>query len=74
MDAAGREGLLGEIDLVHDEPGHVRFRLRDTRSWKRQRAAKNDDSLKMGKMFATMPNLQSMLQDLGDLRLKHMDE
>jgi predicted TIM-barrel fold metal-dependent hydrolase len=37
-------------------------------------ATKGDDSLKMGKMFATMPNLQTMLQDLGDLRIKHMDE
>jgi predicted TIM-barrel fold metal-dependent hydrolase len=37
-------------------------------------ATKGDDGLKMGKMFATMPNLQTMLQDLGDLRIKHMDE
>ncbi|MGV3556308.1 MAG: amidohydrolase family protein [Croceibacterium sp.] len=33
-----------------------------------------DDSLRMGAMFAKMPSLQEMLQDLGDLRLSHMDE
>jgi len=33
-----------------------------------------DDSLKMAGMFARMPSLQEMLQDLGDLRLPHMDE
>ncbi len=37
-------------------------------------AAKADDSLRMGAMFAGMPSLQDMLQDLGDLRLSHMDE
>jgi len=36
--------------------------------------APGDDSLKMAGMFAGMPNLQRMLQDLGDLRLSHMDE
>ena len=34
----------------------------------------DDDSLKMAGMFARMPELQSQLQDLGDLRLSHMDE
>ena len=34
----------------------------------------SDDSLKMAGMFANMPSLQEMLQDLGDLRLAHMDE
>jgi predicted TIM-barrel fold metal-dependent hydrolase len=33
-----------------------------------------DDSLKMAGMFSKMPSLQEMLQDLGDLRLSHMDE
>lgn len=37
-------------------------------------AAAADDSLRMGVMFANMPSLQAMLQDLGDLRLAHMDE
>jgi len=36
--------------------------------------APDDDSLKMGAMFANMPSLQEMLQDLGDLRIAHMDE
>jgi 5-carboxyvanillate decarboxylase len=36
--------------------------------------AKDDDSLKMAAMFSKMPSLQEMLQDLGDLRLSHMDE
>jgi predicted TIM-barrel fold metal-dependent hydrolase len=36
--------------------------------------ASADDSLKMAGMFARMPSLQDMLQDLGDLRLSHMDE
>ncbi|WP_126173040.1 amidohydrolase family protein [Altericroceibacterium xinjiangense] len=36
--------------------------------------APNDDSLKMAGMFSRMPSLQEMLQDLGDLRLAHMDE
>ena len=36
--------------------------------------APGDDSLKMGAMFSKMPSLQEMLQDLGDLRLSHMDE
>src|SRR5688572_25428673 len=33
-----------------------------------------DDSLKMAGLFAKMPSLQEMLQDLGELRLAHMDE
>lgn len=33
-----------------------------------------DESLKMAGMFGAMPKLQAMLQDLGDLRLSHMDE
>jgi predicted TIM-barrel fold metal-dependent hydrolase len=37
-------------------------------------AAKADDSLKMGAMFSKMPSLQEMLQDLGELRIAHMDE
>ena len=37
-------------------------------------AAPKDDSLRMGAMFAGMPSLQEMLQDLGNLRLAHMDE
>ncbi len=37
-------------------------------------AARDDDSLRMGAMFANMPSLQEMLQDLGELRLAHMDE
>jgi len=36
--------------------------------------APGDDSLKMAAMFARMPALQEMMQDLGDLRLSHMDE
>ncbi len=36
--------------------------------------APEDDSLKMAGMFAQMPSLQGMLQDLGDLRISHMDE
>jgi len=36
--------------------------------------APKDDSLKMAGMFSKMPSLQEMLQDLGDLRLAHMDE
>lgn len=36
--------------------------------------APQDDSLKMAGMFANMPSLQEMLQDLGALRLAHMDE
>lgn len=36
--------------------------------------APDDDSLKMAGMFANMPSLQEMLQDLGDLRIAHMDE
>jgi len=36
--------------------------------------APDDDSLKMAGMFARMPSLQDMLQNLGDLRLSHMDE
>ena len=36
--------------------------------------APDDDSLKMGAMFANMTSLQAMLQDLGDLRIAHMDE
>lgn len=34
----------------------------------------NDASLGMAGMFAAMPKLQTMLQDLGELRLSHMDE
>ncbi len=34
----------------------------------------DDDSLKMAGMFANMPSLQEMLQDLGELRISHMDE
>ncbi|MBO9498977.1 MAG: amidohydrolase [Novosphingobium sp.] len=37
-------------------------------------AAPNDDSLKMAGMFSKMPSLQRMLQDLGELRIAHMDE
>ncbi len=37
-------------------------------------AAPDDDSLKMAGMFGRMPALQEMLQDLGELRLSHMDE
>jgi predicted TIM-barrel fold metal-dependent hydrolase len=33
-----------------------------------------DDSLKMAGMFSKMPSLQEMLQDVGDLRISHMDE
>src|SRR5690606_5151495 len=36
-------------------------------------AASDDDSLRMGAMFSKMPSLQEMLQDLGELRLAHMD-
>ncbi len=36
--------------------------------------APDDDSLKMAGMFAKMPSLQEMLQDLGELRIAHMDE
>jgi len=36
--------------------------------------APQDNSLKMAGMFARMPSLQDMLQDLGELRLSHMDE
>jgi predicted TIM-barrel fold metal-dependent hydrolase len=36
--------------------------------------AKGDDSLKMAAMFSKMPSLQEMLQDLGKLRIEHMDE
>ncbi len=36
--------------------------------------APDDDSLKMAGMFSKMPSLQEMLQDLGALRLSHMDE
>ena len=36
--------------------------------------APGDDSLKMAGMFSKMPSLQEMLQDLGELRLSHMDE
>jgi len=36
--------------------------------------APGDDSLRMAGMFSRMPSLQSMLQDLGALRLAHMDE
>ncbi|HSG55915.1 MAG TPA: amidohydrolase family protein [Paracoccaceae bacterium] len=36
--------------------------------------APDDDSLRMGAMFNNMPSLQEMLQDLGELRIAHMDE
>lgn len=36
--------------------------------------APDDDSLRMGCMFNGMSSLQDMLQDLGDLRIAHMDE
>lgn len=36
--------------------------------------APGDDSLRMAGMFAKMPSLQEMLQDLSDLRISHMDE
>jgi predicted TIM-barrel fold metal-dependent hydrolase len=36
--------------------------------------AKGDDSLRMAAMFSKMPSLQAMMQDLGELRLSHMDE
>ena len=36
--------------------------------------AKGDDSLRMAAMFSKMASLQAMMQDLGDLRLAHMDE
>jgi predicted TIM-barrel fold metal-dependent hydrolase len=37
-------------------------------------AAKDDASLRMAAMFSKMPSLQEMMQDLGPLRLSHMDE
>ena len=37
-------------------------------------APANEDSLRMAGMFASMPSLQEMLQNLGDLRIGHMDE
>lgn len=36
--------------------------------------ASADDSLRMAGMFSKMPSLQEMLQDLGELRISHMDE
>ncbi len=36
--------------------------------------APGDDSLRMAAMFSKMPSLQEMMQDLGELRLAHMDE
>lgn len=36
--------------------------------------APEDAALRMGAMFAANPQLQEMLQDLGDLRIGHMDE
>lgn len=36
--------------------------------------APDDPALRMGGMFASMPELQKMLCDLGDLRIAHMDE
>ncbi len=36
--------------------------------------AESDDSLRMAAMFSKMPSLQGMMQDLGELRLSHMDE
>jgi predicted TIM-barrel fold metal-dependent hydrolase len=35
---------------------------------------RSDDSLAMAGMFAAMPRVQSMLQDIGEGRLAHMDE
>ena len=37
-------------------------------------AARDDASLRMAAMFSKMPSLQAMMQDLGELRLSHMDE
>jgi len=37
-------------------------------------AAKDDASLRMAAMFSKMPSLQEMMQNLGGLRLAHMDE
>jgi predicted TIM-barrel fold metal-dependent hydrolase len=37
-------------------------------------AARDDPSLRMAAMFSKMPSLQEMMQDLGTLRLSHMDE
>jgi len=34
----------------------------------------DDDSLRMAGMFASMPGVQALLQDLGETRLAHMDE
>ena len=36
--------------------------------------APDDPALGMAGMFAAMPHLQEMLQDIGDLRISHMDE
>ena len=36
--------------------------------------APDDPALRMGGMFASLPALQKMLCDLGDLRIAHMDE
>ena len=36
--------------------------------------APGDDSLKMAGMFAAMPSLQDILQDLDEMRIAHMDE
>lgn len=36
--------------------------------------APDDPALRMAGMFASMPGLQAQLQDLGELRLSHMDE
>jgi predicted TIM-barrel fold metal-dependent hydrolase len=36
--------------------------------------AEGDDSLRMAAIFSKMPSLQAMMQDLGELRLAHMDE
>jgi predicted TIM-barrel fold metal-dependent hydrolase len=36
--------------------------------------APNDASLRMGTMFAGLPRLQGMLQDIGEGRIAHMDE
>jgi predicted TIM-barrel fold metal-dependent hydrolase len=36
--------------------------------------APQDESLSMAGMFASMPRLQDMLQDIGEQRIAHMDE
>jgi predicted TIM-barrel fold metal-dependent hydrolase len=50
-------------DLVKAQTDHLRTS-----------EGQKDDSLAMAGMFAGMPRLQSMLQDIGEGRLAHMDE